>query len=363
MKKILMIARDMGGANALASIYEELIFKGYTVIVFGKEVAKKSFDAFNIPYNDLDSIMDATSYEKLEILIENNDVDIVITGTSAQDYLEKYVWQICNKKSIKTIAIVDQWFNMDIRFSKNKFNENINNERDYSFLPNKILVMDNYSKETLVDDGVEEDKVYITGQPYLEYLVKKNKKANNIGKDPSKKILFISQPISELYNGGFGTLGYNEFIILDEIIAAILNINTENNNDFCIYIRQHPNEYEKKFERYLCNEKIKVSIDNEENIYKSINNSSLVIGMFSMVLLEAYILKKPILSIQTDLKMPNKFLLDILGISKSITNKFKIKDAITEKLFTEEKTEVKVGFVENAINNVIKVIEEDVWEN
>lgn len=88
-----------------------------------------------------------------------------------------------------------------------------------------------------------------------------------------------------------------------------------------------------------------------------------VCGMSSMFLLEALICNKDILSIEIGLQRENPFVLDRLGISKSILTEEELFQKL-EKLFKNQKfhqqTEVsEFDYIKNATDKVISFIEEE----
>src|SRR5574344_2059702 len=122
MKKILLFSRDPGGANAIISLVDKLK-QSYEVILYGKDSAIHKYEENHLQYIDLSTEIENISLGNLEDFVDRIKPDLIITGTSADDMTEKYLWKVCEKKGIISFAILDQWINYGIRFSKYSVSE------------------------------------------------------------------------------------------------------------------------------------------------------------------------------------------------------------------------------------------------
>lgn len=122
MKRILLFARDPGGANTLIPLYSRLV-KGYEVLVYGKDVAVKWFQNEGILCKDICDSYKKITLENMELFLQEVRPNVIITGTSLDDYTERYLWKSAENLGIKTFAILDQWMNMGIRFSKYNYKQ------------------------------------------------------------------------------------------------------------------------------------------------------------------------------------------------------------------------------------------------
>src|SRR5574344_942831 len=145
--KIMFYAHDPGGSYAISPLIMPLKGK-HEVFVFGNDSGLKILN-------------EAQEFEWS--LIKTINPDLIITGTSANDFTEKYIWKEAKRLGIKTIAILDHWCNYGIRFSKygliniDKFNKHCD------YLPNYIIVMDNFAKQEMIKDGVPAEIIYPLG--------------------------------------------------------------------------------------------------------------------------------------------------------------------------------------------------------
>lgn len=96
--KILLFARDPGGANTIMPLIRPLKAQNYEVLLCGKDIAIKKFESRNLECIDFDNILNEVTKENIEKFVELINPDLVITATSAEDKTEKTIWSICKKR-------------------------------------------------------------------------------------------------------------------------------------------------------------------------------------------------------------------------------------------------------------------------
>src|SRR5574344_1028646 len=128
--KIMFYANDPGGANAIKPLLNPLEGEN-DIFIYGNNSALKILPNCKEYNKNMKKIMP----------------DIVITGTSANEFTEKIIWEESKKLDIKTIAILDHWCNYGVRFSKYGLNEIEKFDKKCDFLPDYIIVMDNFAKQ------------------------------------------------------------------------------------------------------------------------------------------------------------------------------------------------------------------------
>lgn len=379
----MIFSRDPGGCNAVAPLVNALREK-YLVELYGKDIALRRYEVYNLKGIDiLDTIGEITP-KSIERFLVNQKPDFIITGTSADDMTEKYIWKSAEKLGIPSFAILDQWMNYGVRFSE----FGVANLKEYDeqlrhvYLPHKILVMDEYAKKKMVDIGISNDKILVTGHPYFEYLKSISKQYDKglIQEVRSKRlksrnkefiITFVSEPITTTYReSGKDELywGYTEKTIFMEFIKALNKFAGKTNSNIKLIIRLHPKEAEDSYNELINladGKHISVLIDNEMPGLELIHASDLICGMSSMFLLESSILDKPIISIQIGLLgfRENPFILHNKGILKSILSSNDLEKELTNILIDKKTITNKLDLIDNPIKNVIMFMEEILWQN
>lgn len=375
MKKILLFSRDPGGSNAIIPLIPALKKYNYEVILFGKDVALTKYKQSNLEgKNILDFIKEVTP-ESIRIFIKEINPDIIITGTSADDFCEKYIWRAANDLNITSFAIVDQWLNYGIRFSKYSISESEQylKSKLFEYLPSKIFIMDEIAKTEAIKEGLPQDKIIVTGQPYFETVINN---ADNVTDEQIKSlrdqlkiekdgllITFASEPITETYNSNQlvqnSYLGYTEITILEKLLDALSFLQNSSKKQINLLIRPHPKEnlgkYQDLYQKFL-QQKINCIISSEANSQTVIVASDIICGMSSMFLIESVILNKPTISVQIGLNKENPFILGRINILKTILDYEELVNCLSLLIQGKSGCNYHFKLVENPIENIISEI-------
>ena len=324
-RTILFFARDPGGVNAILPVYQKM--KGhYHAIIYAKDFGLKMLGQENVFVHDIEAECNSQSAEQIMLFLSRVHPDIVITGTSLDDYTERFLWKACAKLHIKSFAVLDQWMNLGIRFSEYGYGQDdlYRLNPKHSYLPYKILVMDELAKQDLVKDGIAENRICITGQPHFDVVADKYERAKEIYGDEAWNVVYVSEPIIQDYDNNDEAnryWGYNERTIFFHLYHSLQKLAEEEGRQVRLVIRPHPRENAEYWESLavqMQTGRISLECDREKDSFDIIKSADLICGMSSMFLLEAAICRKPIVSIMIGLKRKNPFVLDEIGICKSI---------------------------------------------
>jgi hypothetical protein len=339
--KILVSANHPGGANSILPVVEKLSINGedLTVILEGK--ARDFFIEAGINFIDADSLSDLQIAE----LFENEKFNLFLAGTSLGLTVDKKLLAYCQKKRILSIYILDFWSNYWQRFSY-KF-------KDFKFLPDYICVMDDFTKKEMINDGFSTEKIVVTGNPYFDTFLNGIDNCNE-----QNRILLISQPF--IVDKEDLAQFYNERQVLEDILSLIPNT-------FNVALRLHPREEKNKFDQLIKKYKSIIFYDKIADLKKSLSISSLVIGVNSMVLFQAAMAGKKVISYQPglhpekDILISNRFGLSKLAISKEnlknimddfFSGKFIINQNNHQNIIKTEATKNVINFISNLKINV-----------
>lgn len=219
------------------------------------------------------------------------DVQWIFTGTShpeSSGRFELSFLKLANESNVVSYSFVDQWTNMALRFK---------NKEGHLILPANILVLDEKAAELAIEDGLPADKIFITSNPYLEYIktywrpklsVREIKQLVKI--DPTiPVILFAPDPLS-LRNQD-SSLPFNEGNALADLITSIAELQVQ------VVVKPHPlqpkqilEDVIKAFPEFRA-QIIVAPVDNLDLIFAS----DLIIGFYSNFLIEADALGKKII--------------------------------------------------------------------
>lgn len=221
-----------------------------------------------------------------------NRFDLFITGTSPYSEVEYKIWQYAARLNKKSICILDSHKDYERRFLKN----------NRYFFPDIICVMNEGTKGFLSSMNIDPYRMVVTGSPYLDSIYKyklmdkeRDMMKNGMLQGRKKIITFCTEYIAA--TGEKGKYGYDELQILDDILYCIKSLRMDN---FKLFIRLHPKDSIVFYEDFL--KRFDTEIDYEfvrnDPEHKLLQLSDIVIGITSVILLEASILGLNVVSYQ-----------------------------------------------------------------
>ena len=303
--KILVSANNPGGADSLLPVVKKLVDKGeeLTIILEGK--AKGVFAKGGVNFLDAERLNDV----KLKSIVSDNNFDIFLAGTSLGFTVDKKLLQYCQEYKIISVYILDFWSNYWQRFSAET--------KDFKFLPDYICVMDELTKKEMVSENFPEKKIIITGNPRFDHFL------DNIdnSREDKDRILFISQPLKECKNYTDAQSSHDEYVVLKDVMQTLNSIKSSAN----LVIRLHPRDVKGKYDVIMSKSKRAVVYDSVSDVAESLSRSGLVIGISSVVLFQAALAGKKVISYQPNLEGRDALISNRLGISKLVANKEELK--------------------------------------
>lgn len=372
-RNILLFSRDPGGANVIIPVARALRQKGYHVLLYGKDLALDRYRAEGLIGVDILTAVKEIESDNIKNFLWETGADLVITGTSANDFTEKYLWQAARELCIPSLAVLDQWLNYGIRFSRyglRELNQYLQ-EREHPYLPTLILVMDHTACSDIVNEGVDSSLVRVVGHPYLETLSHKKdidsavvaefRQYLGAGKDEFL-ITFAPEPISLVYNENDDSQhywGYTERTILKELLIALSQLMNRNDKTVRLVIRPHPQERPDNFDDIVEPYRglIPIQFDSSLGSLETILASDLVVGMSSMFLLEAAAMGKTIASVLIGLCRENPFILARSGALASILDRDSLFSFLYKTMVLGDISRVKLDIAEGATDKIVNLVE------
>lgn len=301
-QKGLLVFSDPAGAKACLALAKSL--KQKTLLIISDR--KYSFySEFNLKINlfDLRSIKEWFNFFK---------PDFVFTGTSIPNKIElKFLKEAKNNK-IKTYSFVDHWTNISERFK---------NYNEYLY-PDELWLIDEYAKEKALKDGIDENIIVISGNPYYDYLknwkpiISKDKLFQKIRLRKNEKyILYAPEPLSKFNLQK--QYGFDELSGLIHLNKSLKELKLSN---IKIVVKAHPNQQHEVFESYISKQSNILYLKNI-NINDLIYYCECVVGFFSNSIIESFKMNKKVLRIMIDLIDKKLDFLRVLNIGNIINNK------------------------------------------
>jgi len=280
---LIVSACDTGSANALAPVLSRLSCHYHLI---AQQAAARVFDRWGIPYQPMDPIVD---WEYLldtgRQVLAKVDAKALVAGTSWGPSLDKALTLAAREEGIPCAALVEHW---DLYMERFSLTENGHIRQAACFLPDRVWVNDTTARAEAMTAGVPVETIDVVGQPHLEMQLQALRRVNV--EQPGRGIVFISERVRDDFVQGSPLYrGFDEFEVLGKLLDVIDLANTP------LLVKLHPQEEERKFDDLIDgreNVRVVKKADNVELIAKA----GRVVGMFSMLLLEAALVRDDVIS-------------------------------------------------------------------
>ncbi|MCB9805864.1 hypothetical protein H6775_01750 [Candidatus Nomurabacteria bacterium] len=366
MSDILFFSRDPGAANCIIPVYKKVVEENdNTFDLYGKDFALDKYRESGIKGKDILKEIGLVDRENIKKFLEGKSYKVLVLGSSFEDETERIMIEVAKDLNIKTISIIDNWMNYKKRYVRQDI------ENAEPVYPDTICTMDEFSKQETIEEGVPDDVVRVTGQPYFETVALRNKDIDlnsikqdkeTLGVNDEKLIVFASESIKSAPKIE-EELGYNQGDILKAFLETVVELDKKHKDQkLKILVRPHPRDDIDLLQKTINNLDFPANIDvflsDELNSQEIISAADLVVGMSSMFLLESILFHKPIMSIQIGLKKRDPFFLSRFGRVESVLNKEELESQVENMVFKSEYHPIEIDIVKGASDKIISIIKE-----
>jgi len=305
-KTVFFFSCEPGGAEVLIPVIELLQRSlGYDVVVCGYGHAARRFADKGIRHVIVEPVTTPGGLERWK-------PDLVITSAASlpeRDMSEKNLWHLARRNGIPSIAFLDQWQNYEARFSGASEAERL------AFLPDFINCINAVGRREMTKAGFDERRLVEFGHPYLSALPMRAAKVDRAAllrrlkvDEDRPLILFASEAISEHYGR---RRGYDQF----DALRLFMEMVERTPEKLRPLIKLHPKDalpgYEEVLKEYSPLGPIVVR--DELSPVECLAAAEMVFGMTSVMLIEAFILGKPVASLQPGLTGEDPMVLSRIG--------------------------------------------------
>ncbi|HLE18889.1 MAG TPA: hypothetical protein VI728_11470, partial [Syntrophales bacterium] len=286
----------------------------YSSIVLSYGLGAERFSRKGVAYVEIDKIKRDDG--RVPEFYRPNLVITSATSLPDRDMSEKHLWRNARRLGIPSLAFLDQWQNYAIRFS------GVTKDERLAYLPDYINCIDEIGEREMLSEGFPGDRLVRLGHPYLSAL---HARAGEI--DPvsvkarmgiphdQKAALFVSEPILEYYGRA---RGYDQY----EALGLFFDIVSANPVPILPVIKLHPKDERERFKKILDGHKrlSPVLLGNEFSSLECLSVADSVYGMSSIMLIEAYVMGKYVVSLQPGLIVEDPLVLSRHHIIPVITS-------------------------------------------
>lgn len=314
-KVILFFSCEPGGAEVLIpAIRSVMTHTPHKVIVLGYGLGAERFSNKGIACTTIDPIREHDAH-----LINTYQPDFIVSSATSlpeRDLSEKHLWRNARVAGIPTLAFLDQWQNYAVRFSGVADGERL------AYLPDYINCINETGKCDMVRAGFRRDMLVEFGHPYLSSLngiaasMDESAVRQRLGIEPTQRVaLFVSEAIREHFGGA---RGYDQY----DALRVFMDMVSSSGVKYRPLIKLHPKDVQEGYDRILHGYSglMPVIIRNQASPVECVQIADCVFGMTSIMLIEAFVLGKPVVSIQPSLMVEDPMILSRMGHIARITD-------------------------------------------
>ena len=293
-----MSGGDIGGANVLLPMILYFESENIPSMVVDHGYLSRVLSEYRLKNVDMIPPCDET----LKNIFTSNQVGAYLFATGGWDTFPLTLARKAKDFSIPVMYLLDSWVNYRVRMELDGMP---------TFHPDVYAVMDRVAFEAARKDGIPEKSLSITGQPALwtlanEWLHWKSKNdashggaANPRLNNLEKTVVFVSEPVENDHGTtgeSFLFRGYTE----KEVIKLLCSELGDYAEKIRVRILPHPRDDIEKLNQYwgMFKGRLEGNILGTSNGREAIYAADGVCGMASILLYEAWLIGKPVLSIQ-----------------------------------------------------------------
>lgn len=291
MTRVLIAVEDPGAANFVRQIPAALIAQNIDCELIATGPAVKYLSDRAVPF----TLWQAQSIDDLL----KTDVLVVGSSDNRQSPIHPLVEQARASK-IKTIGVVDMRMNADKRFCGESSDP-------LKYAPQYLLVPDKETQNEFIKLGKEADCILPLGHPHYDFVRDRAKAIRQKqNRAITRTIVFIAEPVIRLdpslslksdqytLSGTTGSTNRTD-IVLQELVQAIKSQQIKAN----LIVRLHPKNNPDEFTPYMSEID---SLSTGGDPLELVCQADLVVGMTSMLMIEAYLAGANTLSIVPTVK-------------------------------------------------------------
>jgi hypothetical protein len=299
---VLMFAEDTGAANFVAPVHEALRNHGRASIILAAGTAFKCLSDRGIKSSEINA------GDSIEGILDDLTPSILLIGTSENPDSPGFkLREAARLRNITTVGVIDAAVNAAYRFRGHS-------PAALTHAPDWLIVPDEWTEKLFIHLGYQEEKIVVCGNPHFDHIIDvaaglskaesqslRNRILPGLGQN-QKAFVFVAEgadrlrrlapvaPSQEYTLKGWGSSKGRTEIVLEEFLTAVQSLSPRP----YVILRPHPKDAPDEYHDYL---KYIDRVDTKTSPPELVYCADLIVGATSMLLQEAAIMGKSVLSI------------------------------------------------------------------
>lgn len=272
-------------------------------------------------------------------LLTDSRAAALAVGTSGNSVdLEKRFITAARRTGTPSLGLLDFWSNYLDRFG--------DDNGALAYVPDVIAVMDESARAEMIEQGFDASRLIVTGQPAFDALPRiragftpaaRERVRRDLGAGADARLVaFVSQPMAAIFGTSAmspGYMGYTEQEVLAALLGALRKV-AQRGVPVVLAVLPHPREDPRSFAGRSSAD-VEVVVSRHRSAHEVVMSADLVVGMNSILLMEACYLGCPTLSLQPGLRQADTLPTNRTGISRGVPDAAEIDSAVAELLLDE----------------------------
>ena len=327
---ILAAASCAGGANALLPVLRNLQARPETQLrVVAEKQALQTFRQRGFSVTDAPQELPIREALFRSLFRNDRSPDALLLGTSWGASIEKELLRLSQEWGVPSVSVVDHWSNYRERF--------LDPGSGQVRLPSRIAVMDDHALDQAAAEGLPRGILKVVGQPHLQSLAAGlndpalrrqagELRATWMGAAKGPLLLFCSETFSD-------HRGYTETEALEGVAEALDLLEASHPARPQGVVKLHPKQQADRFLPGPRASRRGFLLAQTEPAWVCLLAADLLVGMTSMLLVEAAVAGRPAISYQPAGGRSVPFIGTEMGIVRAARSVQDLAALLTESLF------------------------------
>lgn len=305
--RVALYARQVGTAAAFAPVLRSLKTRAAEVVALCSAAATATL-AGEGPSHVV------SRFEDANVILRDQRPDILVTGTSESVEDDAKYWAWASERGVPSIAFVDQWVSYGQRFSPSRSGR-------VEVEPDIIAVVDARAERRMREAGASAARLVVVGSPALDDLrPRKDGAAESLREgllsehQASRVALLATEPLPGSPDEVRASHGFTDLDCLVAALSALSAQAVSSGHRIVAVIRAHPRDTPARLLSLQRPRDGITILTRSDPKRAALLSSDIVLGMRSMLLLEAAFAGRPTVSVQLERKTESDLTDDREGI-------------------------------------------------